>query len=839
MKLQTLAVIFVLIILPISIVLSEYVQIQIDTLKNQTAYDSQLLSATYDAVVAFQKNTVNSWSSSITSSKIRDIEASSDVFFNSVANNFKLSGNTKDAIKEYVPALVYTLYDGYYIYTPFTNTLGDDLNVSENSTYQDGDRVFGLKPYIYYSREYKINDDNDFVITYSLDNYINIQGKVKGNIVNEGGYLIDINNSGTTSDGTKYKGATIQNEVYEEYVDKDNKYRCVKINGTKYYLENDRVFYYVQSGRNYLTGDYAKNFRNKFFNNDYNSAKEYYENAYKFTQKVIGTGSEDFNLSGLTSSEAKDYDASKQSNYNIFDVNNIEYYNSHFNQERREVIKNSIEKNLPTAIANFSNISKTDKVNFQMPKLSEDEWDKIINSFSLITFLQGINMGNRPYNGYAIVPNNKNMESVGEESIYIVTGDGKYHRVNDADLIKDGTQLVQGVFNMNFERKTIDEIADDGSTVDKNSFYPKKESACYDCIVNQTNIIPLQKELANGDKIPKTIYEYLDEHNTPKGAELANIYYTALGRERNGLVKFGLKEKIDEIHGEISDNATLTVGEIPLTQSNIIGNEALKLMYGQDTDYTSEQGVTWQLFYDDTDNIYLIASDYVPNTSLPSELIKSTITADNIKDYCACFATYENSTYSGTIMENAPWSNGTNSRTITENAQTSAYLKWVNSSVVTKRNNPNMKAVAYMMDISKWSNFAGNANGAYAIGGPTLEMFALSYNAKHDTKLGTYESINETNADLNGYKVKIGTNSWSVAAYELDKSNAEGSTGGNMWIKTSTDKAHAYWLSSPMSDNSKFVRIVSWSGSLDHNYVSVNGKHTGFRPVVSIPKSSI
>lgn len=583
MKLQTLAVIFVLIILPISIVLSEYIQVQIETLSVQSQYDSQLLNATHDAVVAFQRNTVNNWASTITSSKIEDIEASANVFLTSVANNFKMSGNSKDAIKEYVPAIVYTLYDGYYIYTPFYNELSG-IDVATGSTYQNGERTFGLKPYVYYSREYSIDSLNDFVITYSLDNYITIQGKINGEVVNDGGYLIDITGLNDDYDGSTYKNANISNDPYFEYVENGKRYQCVKINGTKYYLDNvddgydDGIFYFVQSKRNPLKGEDKEKLEYVF--NNINSAREYYKSAYKFTKRVL----EKYKLGNLKSSNAKDWnqyrDASKrvdgeegiintQANYNIFDndAENIENYNSGFNQERRSVIKYAIEKNLSASIANFSKISE-ENLNFQMPKLSEDEWDKVINNVSVISFLQGMNMGNRPYNGYAIVPNNKNEESVGEESIYIVTGnsyngeENEYHRINDKDLLDmNQVEIKEGVVNISFERKTVDELADDGSTTGSRHFYPRREMACYNSIVAQLGVDPMINETdrSGADKrvkgTPKSVYEYLkDIMSTQNGQKIADVYYTALGRERSGLVKFGLKEKIDKYYAEISNN---------------------------------------------------------------------------------------------------------------------------------------------------------------------------------------------------------------------------------------------------------------------------------------------
>lgn len=201
MKLQNLAVLFIIIILPISMILSFYVGNQVKTASLQTSYDTKLNNATYDALKAFQINTINSDSSDIANSKLRDIEASANTFFNSIASNFNMAGYNKDILKEYVPALVYTMYDGYYIYSPYTNKLDDTpsnevvvdnigtvemksdkdiLDSNGEATYKDGDNLTGLKPYVYYSCRYQYNG-GDFVISYSLDNYITIQGEVTTN----------------------------------------------------------------------------------------------------------------------------------------------------------------------------------------------------------------------------------------------------------------------------------------------------------------------------------------------------------------------------------------------------------------------------------------------------------------------------------------------------------------------------------------------------------------------------------------------------------------------------------------------------------------------------------
>lgn len=173
MKLQGLAVIAIIIILPMTIILSSYSQSQIKTLQLQTQYDSKLQNATYDAIKAFQLNMSNSSTSDLANSKMRDIKASVNTFYNSLASHFNMVGYGKDVLQNYVPAIVYTLYDGYYIYSAYDNTLDAEDKFDE---YKNGESIYGLKPYIYYSCRYKPNDNSDFVITYSLDSYITIQG---------------------------------------------------------------------------------------------------------------------------------------------------------------------------------------------------------------------------------------------------------------------------------------------------------------------------------------------------------------------------------------------------------------------------------------------------------------------------------------------------------------------------------------------------------------------------------------------------------------------------------------------------------------------------------------
>ena len=56
MKIQSLAVIALLIIIPMTIILTNYSKNQIRTLQFQISFDTKLKTSTYDAIKAFQLN---------------------------------------------------------------------------------------------------------------------------------------------------------------------------------------------------------------------------------------------------------------------------------------------------------------------------------------------------------------------------------------------------------------------------------------------------------------------------------------------------------------------------------------------------------------------------------------------------------------------------------------------------------------------------------------------------------------------------------------------------------------------------------------------------------------
>ena len=151
MNLQTLSIILIIIILPITLILSAYTQTQINTLTEQTLMKTRLRNATYDAVVAFQLNTVHNTYSTVSDSMRRDVNAIIQSFMTNLSGKIGMSGASQSTIKKYIPAIVFTMYDGYYIYSPAKS---EQVEESGNSKIVY-DHV--LKPYIYYTERY-VND---------------------------------------------------------------------------------------------------------------------------------------------------------------------------------------------------------------------------------------------------------------------------------------------------------------------------------------------------------------------------------------------------------------------------------------------------------------------------------------------------------------------------------------------------------------------------------------------------------------------------------------------------------------------------------------------------------
>lgn len=200
MKLQELVVVFAIIIVPITFLLSFYISTGTKTLTYQSLYDHGLLTATHDAIYAFELNTTNDAYSDNAETKRNILKSSVKQFEKSLVNACGIASYNVNEIEEYIPAIVFGMYDGFYLYAP-------SLNV------QTGKYEHNLKNYVYYSE--KLSDGT--VIIYSLDNYVTVMKTVGTEYIIKSGYLLCTNKTQITAN-IRYKDINItENEAQKYY----------------------------------------------------------------------------------------------------------------------------------------------------------------------------------------------------------------------------------------------------------------------------------------------------------------------------------------------------------------------------------------------------------------------------------------------------------------------------------------------------------------------------------------------------------------------------------------------------------------------------------------------
>lgn len=457
------------------------------------------MDATYDGIKAFEINASYNELSNVSDTLGENVEAAISTFMQSLSINMGVSGYNKNHMKDYVPAVLFTLYDGYYIYSP-TRVVNE---------HNETEYKYMLKPYNYYTVRYKQDDRNDVIINYTLDNYIVVYGWIRGEYKIKSGYLISNDRSSfveqeetiweivpwaTTSENKRL--APDKKEVTSNsYIPNEDEYRRVTGNtsGRIEYLYPRNDVYYIEPS----------------------SAKKYYENAIEeqwikdnlewITPRLAMRNNEYLRK---TYPEEGEFDSSTQI-FKIDDDNDPEDSTSIFTQHKTNVIKYSIQDNLNQAITEYSQGS-TASYDFKLPKLDVNEWDLVSSNICMLTFMQGVPMGTKYYNNYALVQSRTNSLYVSPDSLYFINDengdgiadDGYYHKIDCPELSKTSGKVI-GFSNFDFLLKKSDLKADD-------AYYRHNDLACYHCIVGSN-------------------YESYDWKNDTR---LSRAYYTALAREK-------------------------------------------------------------------------------------------------------------------------------------------------------------------------------------------------------------------------------------------------------------------------------------------------------------------
>lgn len=610
MKLQNMTVIFIIIMIPIILVVSYYIGLQINTITMQKNYTVKLQTAAKDSIQALEINTVewNSASSNLADSKRRDVLAAINTFTTSLANGMGIGGAGKGRIQTYIPAIVYTMYDGYYIYsaslmkdqdtdkdglTQFEkDTSGKDTGNIKYNTEGTSSYQYILKPYSPYSARYA-NENVDVTVNYTLDNYIRVYGKVgtgdEDKSVAKEGYLVVYDSdegvknvtSGSIS-GIKYRGAEIKPEtlkenvyadgnvkeypyIYDQYdnklywngsnyfsVDKSNKkvylqnalpegdagfsitnrFRKISIpmlNGSEWTVQKvfqilnpggDFKFYYENESGAFVEFTAEDVLDNVKKDEDY-SAINYCVESYVFTRWVTGK-LKDIKVGDMQSLTEGQYNNVESEKY-IFRINennnpdpenDTAYAESVLAQHKKDIIINTIEKNLSQATAQAQEMNPN--YEYRLPQLSYDEWEQALSNISIIAFMQGMPIGLKYYNNYAIATSTLNKEFVDPDELYFAGTDDQYYHQRQCEQAT-GSDYV-GYRSIDYVTKSY-EKSDNGTTSTK-YYYPHANSTnseleCYYCLVNRSTY------KNNGRWNGNLLYK-----------NWSDSYYNALARER-------------------------------------------------------------------------------------------------------------------------------------------------------------------------------------------------------------------------------------------------------------------------------------------------------------------
>ena len=351
-------------------------------------------------------------------------------------------------------------------------------------------------------------------------------------------------------------------------------------------------------------------------------------------------------------------------------------------------------------------------------------------------------------------------------------------------------------------------------------------------IINQASKVKETSKVAKTEEEAKLEYSNLILEKQMEGhgeeTELSDVIekleengYETGEKDGKNYIKIGeyyYEIKLENAQVSIAKERTegITVGSSKITAKKIAQTADKTGIYGEKvTNYTcpNTTGVsTWRIFYADAENIYLIADDYINIDNVPKkEKIVDNDSSGN---------------HSRLSMQNvlSDYSRGATSiDSIIANKWLRSY--WKNNSTST---NPNIKAVAYILDTNAWNPLYRGENAEYAIGGPTVEMFVKSWN---DTHSGEKQIVCSADSDVdtngNGYKVKFANGDYGtyISGLVRDEYNS-------IYIKFDDSKAAAMWLASPSAHSSAYLMSANYYGRLSNYYYG--NDYPGFRPVVCL-----
>lgn len=234
--------------------------------------------------------------------------------------------------------------------------------------------------------------------------------------------------------------------------------------------------------------------------------------------------------------------------------------------------------------------------------------------------------------------------------------------------------------------------------------------------------------------------------------------------------------------------------------------------YGESVNYTANNFDNWKVFYNDGENVFIIAGKNIPSTYAPADI---------------------GLVLEGKYMggEEVCWDDDTLIYSGISSIKSDVIDKYLFSWAKDYSNSENKtaKAIASLLDTSKWVNFLDSNVADSAIGTPTLDMFIESWNQVEERKF-YYDKSNEY-----GYFIDEKANADNYDCSIFNKPEIEEGKGNDFYL-INKDANYGYWLAGPCAKDDEWMLAVDKYG-IDYADSFMAGN--GLRPVVCLNANTV
>ena len=264
------------------------------------------------------------------------------------------------------------------------------------------------------------------------------------------------------------------------------------------------------------------------------------------------------------------------------------------------------------------------------------------------------------------------------------------------------------------------------------------------------------------------------------------------------------EEQMNALEAELKEYIT---GDKEEESSENLSKIVTSANYGDYIDYPidlNEDGNTtndWRIFYNDGEHVFIIAADYVPNTS--SYLDNATTGMSMDSAYNLYWAT----------------PGPTTTQIVTDNILNLFRQSWTDYST-----NTSGRCISSLLNINNWDGFVINDYAKCAIGGSTIQMWIESWNAKG------YKKSYCDNTNSNGYYVGD-TKTSQTTNYNLANDSGYKDT---LYFphQSGISNCYGYWVASPSACDTLSLVRINCNGYVDYNHC--DNLNLGVRPLVCL-----